>query len=344
MCLGACHKEAEFKIEGNVAGAEGKTLMLAKADFAGRWILVDSTHVEKDGKFTISSTAPGAPDIYRLQLGDNFIYMPVDSVETLKVETSAADFGSKYTLTGTPQAEKMAQFEKDVMAVNMADSAALRQFKRDVYMNYIKEGEGSILSYYVLTKFIGKKPLFDASNREDLKYYTAVATQYEQFRPNDPHGSMVKEAALAGLKAYNNSVGKKMQIEAPEIRVLEIALPDENGDIKKLSEIVGNGNKTLVVFSMMNAEQSPAINRELAAFYNSHPGVQIYHVSFDSDNYAWREAAKNLPWTTVLDAGGLTSNVARDYNVNVLPSFYIYSGDGDLVNSAFDFKDLSEKI
>lgn len=343
LVLGACKKEAEFKIEGNVADGEGKTLILSKADFAGRWVMVDSTVVDKSGKFSITSPSPGSPDIYRLQLEDNFIYLPIDSVETLKVETSAADFGHKFTVTGTPQAEKMCKFEQELMNLNMSDSVAVKQFKRDVYSNYIKDSQGAIISYYVLTKFIDKKPLFDPSNREDLKYYTAVATQYDQFNAADPHGKMVKDAALEGLRAYNKSQGRVREIAAPELKVLEIELPDERGENRKLSDVVGKGAPTIVVFGMMNSEKSPTFNRGLADFRTSHPGVQIYHVSFDADNYAWRDAAANLPWITVLDAQGLTSTVARDYNISVLPVFYLYDSNGELKDSAFDFNELNKK-
>ncbi len=50
-------------------------------------------------------------------------------------------------------------------------------------MDYIRDGQGSIVSYYVLTKTHGGKALFDPEDPSDTKYYAAVATQFQEFRP-----------------------------------------------------------------------------------------------------------------------------------------------------------------
>ena len=291
MSLASCG-DARFKIDGEVYGAEGKSLVLEKSDFHVRWIPVDSVKVGDTGKFSIKADAPASPDVYRLSLGDRFIYLPVDSVETLTLTTSAADFGSKFTLSGTPQAERMAAFEQELMAVNATDSAALASFKRDVYTKYIKDGQGSIVSYYVLTKVFDGKPLYNPADAEDAKYYAAVATQFDNYRPGDPHGQMVKDVSLKAMRARNS-----------------------------------------------------AFNRELARIYKAKGGsVEFYQVSFDPGQYEWREAAANLPWITVLDPQGTSSNAIIDYNVGSLPAVFIYDANGDLVERPESLSDLERKL
>lgn len=344
MSLASCG-DARFKIDGEVYGAEGKSLVLEKSDFHGRWIPVDSVKVGDTGKFSIKADAPASPDVYRLSLGDRFIYLPVDSVETLTLTTSAADFGSKFTLSGTPQAERMAAFEQELMAVNATDSAALASFKRDVYTKYIKDGQGSIVSYYVLTKVFDGKPLYNPADAEDAKYYAAVATQFDNYRPGDPHGQMVKDVSLKAMRVRNSAKGKKNVIEANEIRVLDIDLPDENGKNVRLSDVVGKGKPVVVIFSMMGASESPAFNRELARIYKAKGGsVEFYQVSFDPGQYEWREAAANLPWITVLDPQGTSSNAIIDYNVGSLPAVFIYDAAGDLVERPESLSDLERKL
>ena len=337
--------EAKFKIDGNVEGAGGKTLVLEKADFGGRWIAVDSTHVASSGAFSISSAAPASPEIYRLALGDSFIYLPVDSVEHLTLSTTLSGFGNEYALTGTPQAERMTQFEKELQNAFLNDSVAMADFKRTVYTKYIKDGNGSILGYYVLTKIYNGKPLYDPFDASDAKYYAAVATQFDNYRPNDPHGRMVKEVSLEAMRNRHSANGLKRVIEASELSVIDIDLPDASGKNVKLSDVVGKGKPVILVFSMMNDANSPGFNRELAKIYNSrNGGVQIYQVSFDEGQYEWREAVANLPWINVIDPAAMSSTALRDYNVGSLPAVFLYDSSGELVDRPESLADLERKL
>ena len=266
-------------------------------------------------------------------------------METVRIETSADKYGNDFKLSGTPQAERLDAFEKEVLKYAASDQKDAEGFKRQVYSKYIMDSQGSILSYYVLTKIVGDKPLFDAADHDDAKYYAAVATQFEQYRPNDPHGKMVRNAALNALKQRNTAQGKRKVISAPELKVLDIELPNEKEQNVKLSDLVGKGKPVVVVFAMMNMEESPAFNRQLAQIYQRKGGaVQFYHISFDADQYAWREAARNLPWITVIDPTGTHSNALRDYNVGQLPAFFIYDAGGELRDRAQTLGDLDKKL
>lgn len=342
--LSSC-SEPKFGVSGEVTGGEGKTLVLEKSDFEGRWVAVDSTRIGGNGKFSIKSDAPASPEIYRLSLGDSFIYLPIDSVENLSVTTTSAEFGRKFSLTGTQQAELLAAFEKELMGIGTPDSTAMASFKRNVYTRYIKDGRGSILSYYVLTKFYDGKPLFDPADPADLKYYSAVATQFANYRPGDPHGKMVEGVALEGMRRQNSARGNKRVVEAEELRVIDVELPDVTGKNVRLSDLTGKGRPVVVVFSMMNTPDSPAFNRELARIYDAHRGsLEIYQISFDTGRYEWREAASNLPWTNVIDPDGTASTALLDYNVGSLPAVFLYNASGDLVDRPESLSALEAKL
>lgn len=344
MLFAACG-ESSFKVDGEVKGAEGKSMLLEKPDFNGRWITVDSVKIGKSGQFSIKSPAPLSPEIYRLRLDDNFIYFPIDSVENLTLTANAADFGHKYKLTGSPQAELLSEFEQELMSINAEDTLALDNFKRDVYTKYLRNSQGSILSYYVLTKTIDGKPLYDPASPDDAKYFGAVATQFESYRPDDPHLQMLKNVALSAIKNLNSSKGLKTVISANEVSMLDIELPDASGKNVKLSDVTGKGKPVVLVFSMMNEPESPAFNRELSRIYNAHNGsFEIYQISFDSDRYAWRDAAANLPWINVIDEGGLSSNSMLDYNVTSLPAVFLYNSAGELVDRPESLNDLNKKL
>lgn len=337
-------KENDFKIKGNIEGGADKSIVLEKADFHGRWIAVDSTHISSGGEFSIEAPRPSSPEIYRLAMDDRFIYLPVDSTETLTVTGSAAGFGTDFNVSGSSQAEKMASFEKELMALDFNDKGKRDEFKRSVYSKYLKDARGGIISYYVLTKVVGDKPLYDLADENDTKYYAAVATAFEQYRPDDPHAGMLRQASLEAMKRKNMASGRQRVVEAEEIKLIDIELPDENGRSVKLSETVGNGKRGVMIVTMMNEKRSPVFNKALSDLYSSKGNVAFYMVSLDPDVYAWRDAARNLPWTTVSDPEGRNSNIITKYNVGTMPAFFIFDGNGELVDRAFTVEELDKKL
>ena len=107
---GGCGEKG-FKIEGQLADSDGDKVLLEKADFSGYWTIVDSTRTDSKGQFSFSQPQQSGPEIFRLSLDDKYIYLPVDSTETLTVSSSKQNFGHEFTVSGTEQATRMAQFD-----------------------------------------------------------------------------------------------------------------------------------------------------------------------------------------------------------------------------------------
>lgn len=335
----------KFKIKGEIYGGENRSLILEKSDFQGRWIAVDSVHINKNGGFSLSFPKPGAPDIYRLALNDQYVYFPVDSTETITLNTSFEKFGQDFSLTGSHNAEMLEKFEKELQAQGNMHPDSMVSFKRSVFSNYMKDFPGSILSFYILTKTIDGTPLYNPADKQDSKYFAAVATGYKSARPDDPHTALLEKTALNSLRQKNSEAGIYKTIEADEIKLLDIDLPNEMGSNVKLSDIAGKGKPVVVIFSLLNEPESPEFNIALARIYKRQAGkVEFYNVSLDSDQYEWREAAKNLPWITVYSPGQQSSSEAIKYNVFQLPSFYIYNSDGELTSRPMTIEELNKSL
>ena len=134
-------------------------------------------------------------------------------------------------------------------------------------------------------------------------------------------------------------------MQAKTVNMIEITLPDVDGVNRSLSDELKHGKATVVIFAVMNHPDSPTFNRKMAEILASKAGsVRFYQVSYDDDMYAWRDAARNLPWTNVFDINGAASTVPAQYNVENLPSFYIYSPEGELVDKAETIDDLTKKL
>lgn len=343
MSASSC-KNDDFKIKGEIYGADNKSVVLEKSDFHGRWIAIDSTRTSGSGSFSISRPAPAAPEIFRLDIDGKLVYVPIDSTETVTVTSSLDKFGREFTLSGSRNAETLERFEKDVNALPAGISPdSLDSFKRNVYTKYMRDGLSSIVSYYILTKVVDGKPLFSPDN--DYKYFAAVANGYKQLRPDDPHTALLEATSLNAQKKRNKGKGPKYEIIADEIKVVDMELPDENGVNRKLSDIVAQGKPTVVIFSLLTHPDSPALNLELSDIFRSKGGnINFYHVSLDPDQYAWRDAAKNLPWVTVYDPDGEYSKNLMKYNVGNLPTYFIYNAAGELSSRAASIDQLRKQL
>lgn len=336
--------EPTFKVKGDIEGADKQSLVIEKSDFYGRWMPIDSVKTSSSGSFSIKMHAPAAPEIYRLALGDRYIYFPVDSVETVTVKSTAASFGSSYELEGSDKARLMHDFDMEVVNLPVDITPdSLASFKKSVFTKYLKDAQGSVVSYYVLTKTIGDRPLFDPSADGDYKYFAAVATGFESVRPNDPRAALLKKTANDAMKARRAAKGVYYELEADEVKIIDIELPDENGNMKKLSDIAGHGKPVVLMFGLLTHPESPALNLELTNLASAR-GFDMYQVSLDPDQYGWRDAARNLPWTTVHDADGEYSANARRYNVSNLPTYFIYSPNGELKDRAANLNELKKKL
>ncbi len=338
---GACSDE-NFKVSGVVENPPADSFItLEKSDPNGRWFVLDSTKLSSSGKFSFSQPAPPAPEIIRLRLKGEYIYLPVDSTEKLSVHTSFPGFSTNYSVEGSKMASDLERFEKQLIAFSPSaeNPDSLKAFKRRVYSEYLKGAEGSILSYYVLTKTLNGKPLYD--NSTDYPYFAAVATAFRQYRPDDPRTPLLEAISLDGMRRHNAALGRQNVVHAPEIAIIDITLPDVNGNPLSLSEVVGKGRKTVLYFSDANSEETARLNMALRTLRDN-KAIEIYHVSFDPDSHAWRMSASNLPWYSVW-AGDPTASarIAADYNISSLPVFFIYDEQGQLSNRAANITELS---
>ena len=347
VSLGACSSDPSFSVKGSVDNADGMTLLLERPDHAGVWIPLDSAHLKNNGKFEFRSIAPSDPQIYRLALatpdGDRYIYFPIDSIESLSITADAPTFASSYQIEGSDNAKNLAQFEKQLLAfaphISNPDSA--NAFKRRVYTSFLQDARGSVVSYYILTKTVDDTPLFNVD--EDGSYFAAVATSFRQFRPDDPRTELLERTANESRKRRLSKTGQKTVIQAEEINLIPINLPDPNGSNIALSQIAGHGVPTALVFSDFNDAATPALNIELKKLHDT-GRLKIYNVGVSTDPVEWRNSARNLPWTTVFANTSDLRNVAASYMVESLPTIFLIDANGNLKSRCTSVEDLKKGI
>ncbi|MCM1290792.1 MAG: DUF4369 domain-containing protein [Prevotella sp.] len=337
-----CSSDDTFRVSGVIEGADDMSVVVEKADYNGYWTPIDSTHTNNNGKFKLNVAAADRPEIYRLSVDGRYIYFPVDSTENISLNTTLKNFGVSYTLEGSEQARDFAIFDQEAIKLISKDDTAREQFKRDVFNKYIKDRKGKLISYYVLTKSLDGKLLYDPTRSEDLKYFNAVATIFKNFNPDDPRTAVLEQMALQGLKKRNREMGKKNVVNATVLDVIDISLPGIDGNNKTLMQTIQPGKPTVLIFTSLKDTNTPEITLKLRELYDSKSGrINFYHVNVDGDRYAWRDAAKNLPWTSVYADTQIDGKTLRDYNITEVPMYFIYNQNSELVNRAENIETLS---
>lgn len=332
LSLGACNNTPQFHVEGSLSGKPAGAVILERNDPQVGWIAVDSVTPGADGTFTLSYEAPSAPEMFRLSNAGHYVYLPVDSVETLTLSAPAGDISRGFTLTGSRQADQLTAFERDATRIEaLANADSTAAFRRAVYDTYLRPSHGDILSYYILSRRMGDGYLIEYTD----PLYWAVATSFQTYRPDDPHTKALVERAAQGQKEARKGAGRGQVVQATQTAMIDIELPGTDGKKHKLSSQLCKGKPVLLVFYGMTYKDSPELNRRLNQLYTS-GRADIYQVCLDADQYAWAQAAKALPWRVVYDPDGLQSRAAASYNLASVPAFFIYNVAGELTASAPD--------
>lgn len=346
LLLASCGGPDKWTVEGSIEGAEGDLLTL-EASNNGIWYPLDTLTLNEKGKFKFSSDPAGYPDIYRLRIGNESIYFPIDSVETIKV-VSGLPFGSAYTLEGSEDAlsfvrvnlmiDQMVRAKGETAAVN--DPELKKALSQEVVAN-----PSSMTAYYIINKKIGDKPVFNPADKKDNRVIGAVANAFDSKRPADPRTKYLRNLFLSNRQLTSRQISPDT-IVAYESNIIDINLIDENGKNVSLADAASKGNVVILNFTALTAEQSPAFNIELAKTYNAlkDRGVTVYQVCADSDEFAWRQSAKNLPWTTVYLNPGIDARALADYNVTKIPTTFIINRNGDLSERVEDITSLRSRI
>lgn len=364
--LAACGGK-EFKVEGEVANAKDSVLYFENVGLDGISVL-DSVRLGDDGKFAFSEAAPEAPEFYRLRISDQIINVAIDSTEVITVKTQYPQMATKYDISGSDNNLKikelaLKQIDLQVRAISLERSGSLpmialrdslqrmvNTYKEEVKRDYIFKEPFKSYAYFALFQTLGPWLIFDPKNNsEDSKVFAAVATSWDTFHPGALRGENLHNIAIEGLKNARIMEAKRQaqsvdQTKIVESGVIEVELPDNHGQVRRLTDMAGK--VVLLDFHLFAMEDSPKRILMLREYYNKYhaQGFEIFQVSLDSDEHFWKQMTAALPWICVRDADGLGSRLAVSYNVPELPEFFLIDRNNNLIKRSTQIEDLDVEI
>lgn len=126
----------------------------------------------------------------------------------------------------------------------------------------------------------------------------------------------------------------------------DIALPNPDGEVIKLSSL--RGNYVLVDFWAKWCKPCRMENPNVVRMYKKYndKGFEVYGVSLDRKREDWIQAIEEdqLHWTQVSDLKFWNSEAARLYNVNSIPFALLLDPEGVIIGKNLRGKELENKL
>ena len=357
--------EKKFHVEGSITNAKDSVLYLENISLMGPEV-IDSVRLDADGKFSLAGAAQQAPEFYRLRIHDQIISLSIDSTETVTVNAAYPQMASQYEVSGSENCSKIKelalrqmQLQQCAMAVsrnadltveqaNDSILGMIRQYKDEVKREYIFPDPSKPYAYFALFQALGNTLIFNPRNdADDIKVFAAVATSWDTYWPDAERGKNLHNIAIEGMKNVRTIEAEQSKtIDASKIQtagVIEIALNDNKGQIRKLTDL--KGQVVLLDFHVFGHKDSPARILALRDLYNKYhaKGFEIYQVSLDGDEHFWKQQTAALPWISVRvdeeNSGFLTV-----YNIQTLPEYFLIDRGNNLVSRSQQIEDLEKAI
>ncbi len=374
ILIGCTHghpdKDLSFSIFGTIDDANGRTIYL-KINLENGYGLLDSAKIKPDGSFAFNALT-NRPDFFSLQLegNENTITIAADTCQKIELHAQAKNFPENYTITGSPESEKICQLENQLTQtkktsdslgkifrakINNPDLPEIKHSLDSVYHetekkqrifseNFLNQNQGSLAALICLSQYIAPRtPIFDPI--KDFEIYEKTSTQLSEKYPENIHVKKLQQYVekLKTLKHDSKPLPGTIKIGFP---APEISLPTIKGDTIKLSDL--KGNYVLVDFwaSWSNISQK---NNELLSKiywkYNS-AGFTVYQIAIDNNRENWKNAIKTqkLPWYNVSDLKLWNCQAAQDYGIKTLPANFLIYPDGIVGQSNLTPQELDETL
>ena len=234
----------------------------------------------------------------------------------------------------------------DVAYLAELDSV-LTAYKAEITKLILGNPSGAAAYYAVFQKVDGYL-IFDPYNKQDYAMFGAVATSWDRYYPGTPRSKHLYDFTMNALKTRKQQEQQAALLEnVPVVSGLslpDIVLTEVNGEKITLSS--QKGKVVVLDFTVYKSDFSPAHNMELNKIYSQHKakGLEIYQISFDSDEHFWKNAASNLPWITVRDPQNVYSRLLSTYNVRDIPTAFVINRDGDVVARVENYATLPGEV
>jgi len=348
---------SQSKITGTITGGEGKYLVLERLD-VNQTSVVDTLPIDQDGSFSAKLQIE-EPELHILRNSEGaIINLLVAPGEEISVTSHQESFGRVYRVDGSEESEGIRELVEHLQGTrrvldslqtvagsiedpespqldliqNAYAQAIIKQNRFTI--KYLLENMGSLSSVYALyQKYDGDNLVL--GREQDLQYFKAVADSLEV---TFPHSSLTRslradiEQREADFRRATH-INSLMEMAGEETGLLDLSIPDREGNEISLSSL--KGNVVLVAFWASGHSNSIEAMLRLKSTYNTYHnrGFEVYAISLDNNKLEWMNAMdfNEFDWINVSELAFPNSTAALLYNVTSLPATFLINREGDIV-------------
>lgn len=323
--LAAVSCGSKASIECRIDGAPDSEVTVNILDINTLRVL-DTVKTASDGSFRYKvEVAKGQPEfIHIVRKGVRLASLLVSAGDRLKVE---ADTLGSFTVSGSDEAELYAAVEKDFAAFKARMDSLDGNGRVKEYVRYYRDRMAfvmthpkSMASVPVLFQKVMDMNVF--GQETDAFHFENAADSLEKVYPDSRYVKALRKEASERRKYMEMSMRLR---NASTISYPDIALPDLQGQVRRLSEI--DSKVKLVYFwapqaTLANLSDLDILN-SVYRDYNDR-GLEIYQIGLYADKTEWAATAKgqNSPWINVCDTAAEYSRNAAIYNVTAVPMMF----------------------
>lgn len=183
-------------------------------------------------------------------------------------------------------------------------------------------------------------PMF--ADLTDGIYFKQLADSLKVQYPQSPYVAALEKEATASFNEMELNYKIK---DVPQTSFPELSMTDTKSNVRRLSELTGKPF-VLLFWDPANNEQK-MFNAELEQIYNQFKGrgFEVYSVCVTTDKALWHSVVNRFPWINVCDGKGGSSPGLATYNVQKLPTLYVFNKKGEITaKDVFDKSGLTKAV
>lgn len=367
--LAGCESRNNISVSGTIENPKGNNIKIWMVDLSAV-TLIDSAKINSKGNFRLKLKGT-APEFYQIGYSQaDFVTLLIFPEDKIHLNFSDTTLQSNYTVEGSEESDKIREqnlrltstlkqldslqliFEAETADPAMAEESAktteeiyrIVMDQRNFSIDHILNNLSSLSSINAIYQKFNPDTyvLYDQRDLQIMKLLTdTLSVKY-------PESRQVKAMVEDFSREMNNLRLKQLQDMAEQIEPEDINPDLKNIEGKSVSLASLRGKYVLLTFWLAGSEECLASNKQMKELYKRYKskGLEIYQINLDPDINKWKEAVRfdELPWISVREEDPYNPRYASIYNVQRVPTNYLYDTKGEIIANNIHGRTLAIKL